>query len=253
MDSADLQKLRDTLLNYFNYEELLTLSYELEIDFDNLGGDSKAAKARELITYALRRGLLDQLVQAIRQARPQADLPVTSERDVTTHKSDADALSIELTSLRQQLDEMRKYALTDEQVERRIEEMLKTANRAIGRTEELTARVLLPPPEMTDVQLLPSGVLERLEEYRSDENIAYLLIGTFVGSILGILSNWVTNDPFIVTKFSLVLLGLFVMLTFICILWALLRPKLSHINQQLQQTPPNQGLQRTHSLRSRGS
>ena len=115
--------------------------------------------------------------------------------------------------------------------------MVTTATRAIGRSEELTARILLPPREMTDVQLLPSDALDRLEEYRSDENIAYLLIGAFSGAILGILSNWATNDTFVITRVSLVLLGFFAVLCGMSIFWAWrLRGRIASIKQKTLST-----------------
>lgn len=221
MENIDRAKLLDLMVKFFDFEEIRTLSFLLGIDFDHLRGDGKHSKAREILAYAERRGVLNKLIEAMRQARPDLDIQLSSFVSTSPpFASDADILGIELSSLRQQLDEIRKQTVTDEQLEERIEEMLKTASRAIGRSEELTARMILPPPELTDVQLLPSGALERLEEYRSDENIAYLLTGAFGGAVLGILSNWVTNDPFVITRSSGILIVVFIALTIACIFWA---------------------------------
>ena len=43
----------------FNKEEIKTLSFEFKIDYDDLAGDTKQAKARELILYLNRRNKLD--------------------------------------------------------------------------------------------------------------------------------------------------------------------------------------------------
>ena len=43
----------------FNKEEIKTLSFEFKIDYDDLAGDTKQAKARELILYLKRRDKLD--------------------------------------------------------------------------------------------------------------------------------------------------------------------------------------------------
>ena len=43
----------------FNKEEIKTISFEFKIDYDDLAGDSKQAKARELILYLKRRDKLD--------------------------------------------------------------------------------------------------------------------------------------------------------------------------------------------------
>lgn len=220
----DIQKLSFFLNNYFNYEEIRTLFFELNVDFELIAGESKSSKIRELISYLQRTRRLAELVQTAQRERPHVNWnSVIREQHYSEHSDpnlDAEVLNVELASLRQQLNEIRKGTISSEQLDSRIEEMLRTANRAIGRSEEITARVILPPSELTDVQLLPSGMLERLEEYRSDENLAYLLVGAFGGAILGILSNWATNDPFVITRFSVVLLILILLLTATSIFWA---------------------------------
>jgi len=70
------------------------------------------------------------------------------------------------------------------------------------------------------VRLVPSDSLDRLEEYRSDVNWAYLFIGAFLGAIMGILSNWATNEEFIITRYSKVLMGLFLILAIGSGAWA---------------------------------
>jgi len=85
---------------------------------------------------------------------------------------------------------------------------------------EIRAPIMIPPMEDISVRLVPSHLLERLEEYRSDENKAYLLIGLFGGSILGVLGNWATNENFTITRVSMVLIGIMFCLTIACIWWA---------------------------------
>lgn len=216
MDILSIE-LRQLILERFNYEELLTLCLDLGIDFDSLSGEDKAGKARELVAYMERRGELRKLANAIHKMRPDISMRAMPETD----KSNVElaGLNIELASLRQQLVEIQKESLTAEELDRRLGDMLKTANRAVGRSEELTARVILPQQEDMDVRLVPSHSLERLEEYRSDENIAYLLIGLFGGAILGILGNWVTSENFVITRVSTVLVFVFAFLTVACIFW----------------------------------
>jgi hypothetical protein len=74
---------------------------------------------------------------------------------------------------------------------------------------EITAPVKLPSQEAMTVQLGPVHFIERLEEYQSDENLGFTLIGLFIGAIIGVVINWATNEPFIVTPFSLILIGIF--------------------------------------------
>lgn len=62
-----------TLLNkHFDLEEFRMLCFTLGVDFDNLRGEGKSAKARELVVYMERRGQLDKLVAEIRRHRPGA-------------------------------------------------------------------------------------------------------------------------------------------------------------------------------------
>lgn len=221
MDATDRLRLVELIEKFYDFEETRVLAVDLGLDFDALRGETKSSKARELVAYVERRGKLDELVKALLTQRPDLQLQFESfKSSPPLPTSDADILKIELSSLRQQLDEIRKDAVTGDQLAARLDETLKTATRAIGRSEELTARVLLPPPELTDVQLLPSGALDRLEEYRSDENVAYLLIGAFGGAILGVLSNWATNENFVITRISLLLLGIFATLCVMSGFWA---------------------------------
>jgi cellulose synthase operon protein C len=66
----DVRELYGRLNKEFNLEELRELCFILGIEFDNISGSTKAAKARELVSYMQRRGLLDELAKAIQQLRP---------------------------------------------------------------------------------------------------------------------------------------------------------------------------------------
>ena len=70
--SHDTTANRPRLEEQFDLEELRTLSMDLGVDFDNLRGEGKAAKARELVLYLQRRGRLDALVAAVQAARGPA-------------------------------------------------------------------------------------------------------------------------------------------------------------------------------------
>jgi DNA-binding NtrC family response regulator len=67
--AANRVSLYNNLVIYFNLEEIRTLCFLLEIDFDNLPGDGKAAKARELVLYCRRHRTLGKLRDAIRRER----------------------------------------------------------------------------------------------------------------------------------------------------------------------------------------
>ena len=75
--SQYLTSLHKFLVNHFNEGELQTLSFELDVDYDDLPGDGKANKARELVTYLERRNRTSELVTKIEEKRP--DIPFLSQ------------------------------------------------------------------------------------------------------------------------------------------------------------------------------
>ncbi|WP_420632013.1 TIR domain-containing protein [Candidatus Leptofilum sp.] len=64
--------LRENLNNYFSETELRVLCFDLGIDYEDLGGRSKAEKVLELIGMMQRHGRLDQLIDIVRQQRPHS-------------------------------------------------------------------------------------------------------------------------------------------------------------------------------------
>ena len=78
----DRQTLFNLLNDYFDDDELRDVCFELQVDYEDLGGTTKRGKARELITHMERRGRLAELAalsQRLRpQARPQAGTPAGS-------------------------------------------------------------------------------------------------------------------------------------------------------------------------------
>jgi hypothetical protein len=66
-------ELRLILTLQFDLEELRTLCFELGVDFDDLRGEGKAAKARELVLYLQRRGQLNTLIAEIKKQRPDVN------------------------------------------------------------------------------------------------------------------------------------------------------------------------------------
>lgn len=62
--------LRRQLVAEFNIEELKELCVDLGVEYDNLTGDGKSAKVRELVAYFDRRGTTDELTLAANRRRP---------------------------------------------------------------------------------------------------------------------------------------------------------------------------------------
>ncbi len=71
-EAPDPRQLQSQLTRLFNAEELRTLCFELNVDYDDLAGESKSGKARELVTYLNRRGRLAELPTLISKLRPHA-------------------------------------------------------------------------------------------------------------------------------------------------------------------------------------
>lgn len=69
----DIALLRRKIVNAFNWEELSTLCFDLGVEFEELEGKSKGAKARELIKYMQRHNRLDDLFAACQSNRPSVD------------------------------------------------------------------------------------------------------------------------------------------------------------------------------------
>ncbi len=69
------KQLLEIIDQNFSEDELRELCYnELQIDYENLSGEGKRGKGRELIAYCERRVLVTKLVEAIRRARPDIAL-----------------------------------------------------------------------------------------------------------------------------------------------------------------------------------
>jgi len=85
-DSAVVRiRLRQTLASRFDEGELRTLCFYLEVDYDDLPGEGKSNKARELVAYFERRGQVSELVKIGKQSRP--DIPWGDVLKVTKETS----------------------------------------------------------------------------------------------------------------------------------------------------------------------
>jgi hypothetical protein len=62
--------LHRTLVERFDIDELRTLCFYLEIEYDHLPGEGISSKARELISYLERRGRISDLIDAAKDFRP---------------------------------------------------------------------------------------------------------------------------------------------------------------------------------------
>lgn len=68
----NLVELRQILTDTFNLSELRTLCFDMGIEFENLYGEGKADKARELVAFCVRHGRDVDLATRCRELRPFA-------------------------------------------------------------------------------------------------------------------------------------------------------------------------------------
>jgi hypothetical protein len=77
LSQPQLVDLKNKMDEYFNTNEIETLCFDLGIDYENLSGEGKSAKIRELIEYCRRQDRLDELVARVRAERPKVAWPGT--------------------------------------------------------------------------------------------------------------------------------------------------------------------------------
>lgn len=142
---------------------------------------------------------------------------------IAINTAPVDDLNNDLSTIKDQVEQLKdevagKVELAE--INQRLDKMATSIESATERGQELKAKVLLPPPDHLNVQLVPSYSLDRLEEYRADEKRLYIFLGVFLGGIIGILSNLATQDSFKINRAASVLLAMFIFLTFCLAFWA---------------------------------
>ena len=71
-EQAYMVYLRQQIAACFDEQELITLCFDLSISYEDLPGQGKGAKIRDLLAYVNRRQRLQQLLVTLRQRRPDA-------------------------------------------------------------------------------------------------------------------------------------------------------------------------------------
>jgi hypothetical protein len=72
--------LRLAITRHFDLEDLRTLCFDLGVDYDNLRGEGKAGKARELVALAERTHCLEALESTVRRLCPELAVTYSYER-----------------------------------------------------------------------------------------------------------------------------------------------------------------------------
>lgn len=135
-----------------------------------------------------------------------------------------DELTQQIDNLRSSIAKLKHEAKTSQAIRERLEQLESSADRLLEQGQDLSAKVIVPPLEELAVYLAPYHLLDRLEEYRSDEMVAHLLIGLFGGGFLGLIPDLVTDlmssGPSIITPTQVVLAVMLGLLTGGAIFWA---------------------------------
>jgi|GEM_PF-4941739 len=71
--TTDRLRFRQALSRVFNRDEIQTLCFDLNVNWDNLAGETEEGKIRELTAYLERRHRLGELIDYCRNARPHED------------------------------------------------------------------------------------------------------------------------------------------------------------------------------------
>ncbi|WP_420628646.1 hypothetical protein [Candidatus Leptofilum sp.] len=77
-ESGNPGRLLYLLDEYFNRSELESLCFNLDVEFENLKGEIRIDKARELILHMYRKGELERLLSALQNERPNVEWPKIS-------------------------------------------------------------------------------------------------------------------------------------------------------------------------------
>lgn len=183
-----LANLRDQITASFNIDELKDLCFELQIDYEDLPGDSKRAKVRELIEYCQRHGLIPDLKQQVHSSRPELNF---QEID-SPYEANAD-----LEPMRKILSACYRRAIfTRTQAQMSHEAMFKSIQHALELVQPQVPLLTLAGHQEYASQIVSE--LDQILRYQNDVFDRYEKIDESKVRILSLLSNLAndTNLPF---------------------------------------------------------
>ena len=79
MQNTDPIALRKAVAQYFSIKDLQDLCFQMKIPYEDLGGEKRSEKARELVQYAQRRGRFDELAVHVYSQLEQMSQEETTE------------------------------------------------------------------------------------------------------------------------------------------------------------------------------
>ena len=81
-----LVQLRDQIAKTFDLEELRALTFDLQLDWDELEGSRKTTRVQDLITQLAQNGRLEDLVELLIRFRPRAAWPTVPAPEQQKHE-----------------------------------------------------------------------------------------------------------------------------------------------------------------------
>lgn len=143
--------LRQQVTSSLNLEELRTLCFDLEIDYDSLPGEGKEAKVRELMALMKRNKAVPRLVRYLNKLYPQVQWDVVYKEESET---------LQITDSDEEDEGVLDYALTIEEAGDRLVVLMND----VGKAVELLSNKLQVETER--LQSTPS------KDFRKAHNIA---------------------------------------------------------------------------------
>ncbi|MCB0172492.1 MAG: hypothetical protein KDJ97_18250 [Anaerolineae bacterium] len=185
------------------------------------GNLRKVFSKLNLAARGLRNVLIRKRIGHFLSSEPYPTYHIDIQPVISSGPSERREVNDEIVALKTQIEQLKEEQVSDRALPQ-FEEIIQKLEEITTKEQEreLNARIVLPPREDMSVKLVPSHSLERLEEYRGDESIAFLLIGLFGGAIMGVLINWITDEDFVITRQSIVFVSFFLFLTVLCGWWA---------------------------------
>jgi hypothetical protein len=104
LNSITPQKLAEIIKTYFDDNELRDLCFQVHVDYEELKGQRKSDKVRELITFLHRRGQGDELIETIRRLRPHVGINLGKVLENVFLPNDP-----QLTGVNSLLEQLRSY------------------------------------------------------------------------------------------------------------------------------------------------
>ena len=78
--------------------------------------------------------------------------------------------------------------------------------------ESQSIPIIIAAAEREPIPLVRADRLHIIEEYRDEQNKWFAIAWAFIGATFGIIVNWATGEGLVITKISLVLIGVFIIL-----------------------------------------